>query len=448
MGLFAALVLILQPLIFYRWHLFRLNVHIPFDIAGYYLPLTAFIERSVTRHVWPFWNPQVYSGFPIHANIQAALFYPFTWFAIIANKATGGGRLFYWLEWLVPVHMMIAGIGAYLLLRQLRCSAWVSLFGATVFQIGPFFVCQAQHLGAVSTAAWFPFILLYVCRLTEEFRLRRAALLAVTIALTILAGHPAVMIVSLVLSALFCFAFIHVRLAKLRLLLFFAASCLAGGAMTAIQLIPTIQLSRLSVASLRYKWLGDGGGMHWQSLVSFIWPNYYGIFTAWDSSKYKLPYDFTSMFTFCGYAAAALIAAALILPRKTKLQTISLVLFLFSTIWMLGETTPVYPVIYKRLPHFLENALYSEPALLGFSMFAACTAAMALARIESAMPRFLIVVLVVANSWNLSRVGAGRVFNTVQGGYKVVTAEWKDGERTMPDALREMTRETIPPSMI
>jgi len=448
MGLFAVLVLIFQPLIFYRRHLFLLNAHIPFDIADYHLPLAAFIERSVTRHVWPFWNPLVYSGSPIHADIQAALFYPFTWIAIIADMATGGGRLFYWLEWLVPVHMMIAGIGAYLLLRQLRCSALVALFGATVFQISPFFVSQAQHLGAVSTAAWFPFILLCVCRLAEEFRPRRAALLAAAIALTILSGFPAALIVVVVLSALFCFGLIQARLAKWRLLLFFAASCLAGAAMAAIQLIPTIQLSRLSLASVRYKWLGDGGGMHWQSLVSFIRPDHYGIFTAWDPSKYKLPYNFTFMFTFCGYAAAVLITAALILPRKTKLLAISLALFMLSAIWMLGETTPIYPAIYRRLPHFLQNPLYPEFALLGFSMFAACTAAMALSRIEPAMPRFLIVVLVAANSWNLIRVGANRVFNTFDGGYKVVAAEWKDGERTMPDALRGMPREAIPPSRI
>jgi hypothetical protein len=448
MGLFAALVLILQPLIFYHRHLFRLDAHIPFDIAYYHLPLAAFIERSVTRHVWPLWNPQVYSGFPVHADITAGLFYPFTWLAIIADKATGGGRLFYWLEWLVPLHMMFAGIGAYLLLRQLRCSVWVALFGATVFQISPFFVSQAQHLGAISTAAWFPFILLFVCRLADEVRPRRAAFLAIAIALTILAGFPAAMIVVLVLSTLFCFALIQARLAKLRLLVFFAASCLGGIAMTAIQLIPTIQLSRLSVASLRYKWFGDGGGMHWQSFVSFIRPDYYGIFTAWDPSKYKLPYNYTFMFTFCGYATAVLIAAALILPRKTKVQAISLALFLLSAIWMLGAGTPVYPAIYHMLPHFLENAMYPEFALLGFSMFAACTAALALAGMESAMPRFLIVVLVAANSWNLIRVGANRVFNTFDGGYRVVTAGWKDGERSMPDALREMTRETQPPSRI
>lgn len=448
MGVFVALVLVLQPLIFYRRHLFRLNAHIPFDLGDYHLPLVAFIERSVTRRVWPFWDPQVYSGFPIHADIQAALYYPFTWIAILADKITGGGRLFYWLQWLVPVHMMIGGIGAYLLLRQMRCSAWVSLFGATIFQISPFFVSQAQHLGAVSTAAWFPFILLCVSLLAEEFRRRRAALLAVSVALTILAGFPAAMIVVFVLSALYCVALIQGRLAKWQLLYTFVGSCVIGAAITAIQLIPTIQLSRLSVASLRYKWLGNGGGMHWQSLVSFVSPNHYGIFTAWDSSKYTLPYNFTFMFTFCGYAAAALIATALILPRKTKLEIISLALFLLSAIWMLGETTPVYPAIYARLPHFLQNPLYPEFALVGFSMFAACTAALVCARIEPAMPRLLVVVLVIANSWNLIRVGANRVFNTFEGGYRVVAAKWKDGEQTMPDALRDLTRGTYPPSRI
>ena len=147
-------LLILQPLFFYRRHLFQLTAHIPFDFAAFHFPLVAFIERSVKQGAWPFWNPLEYCGVPIHADVQAQLYYPFTWIAILANQLTGGTRLLYWMQWLVPIHMIIGGIGAYFLLRQFRCSAWVALFGATVFQIGPFFVSQAQHLGSISTAAW------------------------------------------------------------------------------------------------------------------------------------------------------------------------------------------------------------------------------------------------------------------------------------------------------
>ncbi len=47
----AVTALIIQPLIFYRRHLFSLTAHIPFDILGFHLPLAAFIERSVRQGV-------------------------------------------------------------------------------------------------------------------------------------------------------------------------------------------------------------------------------------------------------------------------------------------------------------------------------------------------------------------------------------------------------------
>jgi Bacterial membrane protein YfhO len=441
-------VLILQPLIFYRRHLFRFTAHIPFDIQDFHLPLTAFIARSVKEHVWPFWNPLVYCGVPIHADIQAQLFYPLTWMAILLDRLSGGGRLFYWLEWLVPTHMIIAGIGAYLLLRRFRCSALVGLFGATVFQIGPFFVSQAQHLGSISTAAWFPIVLLYLSYLAEGFNSRWLGAVAIAVSMSILGGFPATTIVILAISGLFCVALIAMGLAKARLLALFIVGCLLGAALTALQLIPSLQLSSLSVASLRYQWRGNGGGMPWESLASLFWPNYYHIFSGFDAQLYKQPYNFTFMYTFCGHAALVLIAMAPFFLRKSKLLAISAGLFAFSAIWMLGENTPIYPSVVKLLPRFLQGALYAESALLGFSMFAAATAALVLSKLEPRMHRLLLVALVAANSWNVIRIGANKVFNTFDGSYEVASANWVEAGLPMPGRLRTLTQAGIPPLRI
>ena len=218
LGRTAAIVgLIIQPLIFYRRHLFRLTAHIPFDIADFHLPLVAFIEASIRRHDWPFWNPLEYCGVPIHADITAQLFYPPTWLAILLDMFSGGTRLLYWLEWSIALHMIIGGIGAYVLLRRLRCCRTVSFFGATVFQIGPFFVSQAQHLGAICAAAWFPMILVSLFDLSGGFTTRRLAQLSLSISMAFLSGFPAVLIVIVVLAGFFCVGLIRSHSGKLRL---------------------------------------------------------------------------------------------------------------------------------------------------------------------------------------------------------------------------------------
>ena len=117
---------------------------------------------------FPLWEPYTYGGYPFHADLQAQLFYPPAWIAFFLG-AIRDDAIFYWLEWLIALHLVLAGIGAYLLLRRLECGRGAALFGATAFQLGCFFVSQPQHLGAVSAAAWMPFAWLGVVQLADGF---------------------------------------------------------------------------------------------------------------------------------------------------------------------------------------------------------------------------------------------------------------------------------------
>jgi hypothetical protein len=440
----AIAILVLQPLYFYRRVVVYNTVHIPFDIQGFHLPLTWFIARCVREHILPLWNPFAYCGLPIHADIQAQLFYPFTWLSILAANLTGGKALFYWLEWQEPIHMILGGVFAYLLFRKLRCSAWVSLFGATTYQLGPFFVSQAEHLGAICSAAWFPLTCLCLVELAERPTRRWFAILALSIALSLLSGFPATTIVVVVLCGLALMAAAIARLCSWRLLVIFAAACMLAVIVSAVQLIPTFQLTHLSIASIRWQWK-DAGGLPWESLASFFWPNYYHIFSFADPHLYTLPYDFTQMYTYCGHLPLVLILISPFLIRRSKLLGISFLLMLLSVIWLLGKNTPLYPPVYKVLPKFLQGAIYAEYAMLGFSLFAAITAALVLSRFEARIPRAVLIVLVIASSWNLIRVGANRGFNTSSGGYQVATESWQDNGLPMPETLRQWTRAATPP---
>jgi hypothetical protein len=52
--------------------------------------------------VAPLWDPYSYGGMPIHADIQAQVFYPLTWLAILVSHYSQTS-LFYWVQWLVPL---------------------------------------------------------------------------------------------------------------------------------------------------------------------------------------------------------------------------------------------------------------------------------------------------------------------------------------------------------
>src|ERR1700719_2897746 len=198
----ALIFLILQPVVFYRQVLFNPRRYIPFDLEAFHLPLAAYIGRSVREGVFPFWDPYPYCGVPIHADLQAQLFYPFTWIAILLGNLSSGHKLLYWLEWLVPLHMILAGLFTFFLLRQLRTDVPSALLGGTVYQLGGFFASQAQHLGAVCCAAWLPLALLCVLKLSRDQTPRWTAMLSLSVALSILAGFPAAIVVVLPVTAL------------------------------------------------------------------------------------------------------------------------------------------------------------------------------------------------------------------------------------------------------
>jgi hypothetical protein len=422
----ALLLLIAQPLVFFRSVLFNPESHIPFDIEAFHLPLATYIARCVRQGIFPFWDPYPYCGVPIHADITAQLFYPFTWIAILLGNHSAGLKLFYWIEWLDPLHMILAGVFAFLLLRQLDASPPAALFGATVFQLGGYFASQAQHLGAICCGAWFPLVLLCVLRLTKAITLRWVAILAFSVALTILSGFPASAFVAFGAAALMILGFCLWPRPKWKAFGAILAGFALGHAIAAIQIIPTYQLSRLSIASMRSDWHLTGGGLRFESLVSLIVPNYYHIFTPFDPAQYKLPINFTFLYIYCGLIPLVLVLAAPFLRRARRLR----MFFLFtiiSAIWMLGDETPLYSLVYTHLPLFFRGALYAEFALMAFCMFMALTSALVFERLAGRAPAVVLWCIALVTAADLTYFGSGRAMNTMPGGYKKENSEYQIG---------------------
>src|SRR5258706_2222005 len=117
-SLLARLLLMAQPLVFFKRFLFNPKANIPFDIEQFHLPLVTYIARCVRLGIFPFWDPYPYCGVPIHADIQAQLFYPLSWMSIVLGNMSEGHKLYYWLEWQIPFHMILAGVFTFLPLRH------------------------------------------------------------------------------------------------------------------------------------------------------------------------------------------------------------------------------------------------------------------------------------------------------------------------------------------
>jgi hypothetical protein len=436
--LYPLLVLLLEALLFYRKILF-LPAHwtIPWDFRFYHLPLASFIEASLRRGQFPLWDPYTYCGYPFFANINAQLFYPPTWLAILASLAIGGDHLAYLMELQLVAHVIAGGCFTYLLLRALAANRLPALIGASVFELGPYFASQAQHLGAIDGAAWIPLACLSVVRLSQCRSRRWIAALAASLALSILAGFP-----STAAAAFICSFTLALLLSKsrLRLLAEYAVAAVLGIGLSLVQLLPTLQATSLSVSQFRRDFRGHGWGVPLQSLVSLVWPNYYHLF---DLNNYRMPWNPTFLYLYCGIAALLLAAAALVL-RKKYAGVFSMITLL-SLFLMLGEQTPPGRWI---LPSFLDltrDSVYVEFLLAGFTLGIAVLAGLgADALAGTRRPLGLAVLAVVCAE--LIWAGSSRPMNTgSRDAEPGVSRTQFDGSPELLRKMRELTGQSTPP---
>jgi hypothetical protein len=445
----ALLLLTIQPLVFFRHVLFFASRRIPYDLETFHLPLATYIARCVRERTLPLWDPYPYCGVPIHADITAQLFYPFTWLAIFLGNLSAGRGLYYWLEWLNPLHMILGGWFTFLLLRAMGNRAPAALIGGTVYQLGAFFASQAEHLGAICCGAWLPLVLLAVFKLYSNVTWKWIAALGLALALSVLSGFPATTLVVFVAGAIFAAGLILTQPKRVRNRDFFGAllaGLVLGSGIAAVQIVPTLQLARLSIASMRYQWLATGSGLVPQSMVSLVIPNYYHILTLFDPSG--LPIDFTFLYVYCGVIPLVLLLAAPFL-RRVPYAKMLFACSVISAIWMLGNTTPFYALIYTLLPRLVMSAMYCQYALLAFCMFVSLTAAIALQRISARAPKWVPWCLALLTAADLTFFGADRPMDSAPGNYRQEHSEQEING--YPGALRKiqrLTASTVPPLRI
>ncbi len=283
------LTLAALALLFYRQAAFTNLIFARGDTLLYFYPYWDYRAQALLAGRLPLWNPYLFMGAPFLANSQAGVFYPLNWPLIffpapIAVKIS------------LVAHVIIAAWGAYLLARRVfALEPFAATFAAAVFAFGGYLTAQVEHVNQLQGLAWLPFALLATHSVISDhaqrsvitrsgqssgseqpsFVLRpakRSFVLSLIIALQLTAGHTQTAFITLVACGLVAaYSFIVSRLTSrnhlqitpsgygLRITFFTLALTLAF-TLSAIQLLPTLELSRLSLR---------GGGLPLNEAVSF-----------------------------------------------------------------------------------------------------------------------------------------------------------------------------------
>ena len=432
-------ILLVQVLLFYGPVLFVRSATIPWDFRYYHYPLAATMADAFAHGEFPLWTPYIYCGMPFYAMLGAQPLYPPTLLAVLLSNLAGGRHLLFFMELQLVAHVFLAGLFTWRLLRALNLGPAAALTGATIYQLGAFFATQAQHVGAVHAAAWMPLAWEAVILLARGFTFRRLAMLAAALAMSFLAGFPAVTAVVWGSALLLALAL------RPRAAAYAALAAAWAAALAAVQLLPTLELTGLSVASRRSRFMGTGGGMPLEAFVSLVWPNRWGVFD-FDPLTWRLPWNVTFLYLYCGLPALVFAAAALWRRAKREALLFAALTAVFA-LWMLGDKTPAGRLLFPLLPRTLRGALYVEFALCGFTLALAVLAAFGAERLLARRRPAIQAAVVALVALDLILVSSGRPMNTASKRREpAVTREQIDGFREPAEALRKLTHATTPPA--
>lgn len=222
------------------------------DFLYYSYPVRSFAATSMAMGQFPLWNPYTFNGIPFLADIQTTVLYlPCT---ILALAVKNGSLHFGWLELVIVLHYVLAGISMAALARFLELRPVPSLFASVAFMLSGFMIVHSIHQQIITLVAWYPLITLLFLRALRDQRWFWVFLAALALGHSIFAGYPQLSLyLYLFLFALFVFELLRINgpkgLLKSPALVMSAkaaAIVILSVAVAMVQLLPTAELADLS----------------------------------------------------------------------------------------------------------------------------------------------------------------------------------------------------------
>lgn len=346
--LLAAALLLVLPTLFFGDVLFGDNNFYLRDLTRFHYPMKQILREVVQHGEFPYWNRTFSGGQPLAANPQHEVFYPPNWLIFLPSYDLG-------FRLQILLHIYIALLGMYALLRSMELAVIASLLGAISWGMGGLLLSCVNVLPTLYCAAWIPLTCLYARKFLLQRRGRDFALASLFLGLQLLVGEPTTLFqtgVLLGMYALYRAWYSENRgAATARNVFSVAMICVAAGALAAVQVIPMIDHARGSIRAQRFAFDVVGQwSMPPVKIVELIFPNLLGHASInnlpwyWGGALYPgvgLPF---LLDIYCGLAIAALAVGGL--AARLRGSRLFAILFVLSVGMALGGYTPFLRWLY------------------------------------------------------------------------------------------------------
>lgn len=335
------------------------------DVFSQQFPWQSLAADLIRQGQWPLWNPYSFSGYPLLANWQSAPVYPLRLLMVFL-----GNNLGFTLSVILQVLLSLSFV--YLYLRKIKRSLPAALTGAVIFSLSGFMMTQLENNTMGHSLLWVPLALYIIENYLEKPSIKFLPLLSVIVYAILTAGFFQPALYSLLVIALYGVCRMRVRFLFPLGLFFFL-----GVSLSAIQLLPTFELLRLSIRNLDHNIiLYQYGLLPAANLATFLAPDFFGNPSTnnfWGFLQYQETSGYFSLLSLP-------VILWLVVRKKSDFYT-KFFIFLFFSSLLLALTNPFSRAIYLfKLP--LISTGFASRWLLITSLSAAILVAIGLDKLN------------------------------------------------------------------
>ncbi|MFD0676218.1 MULTISPECIES: YfhO family protein [unclassified Paenibacillus] len=336
-------------LVFFSSVIFNGKLLSPGDAMLYY--------RPVFEWGFDLWNPYIFSGFPQFGDPQAMIWYlPRIIF-----------KVFSWNYFVVFAYVAAASF-MYGFSLKLTNNKFAAFLAGITYSMSGFFMGHLGHTAIIHAACWIPLILWGLYELNSKYQVKWFCITAFAVSMCILAGHPQMMTYSLGLGCLYVLFLSINNQNRFKFIGITASTYVLGILLSSIQLLPTLELSQLSLRSSMDFQTFNSYHLPLKQILMVFFPYLFG---GIPNIIYDYPYfgewNLTELIGYVGWLPFILIIFFFTFKLKlNKNYFFWAIVCFFSFLLTLGDTTPLSKILFHipgynlfRAParHFVEYSL-------------------------------------------------------------------------------------------
>lgn len=341
----SLIIILLYPFLLHPYYTF-----FPQSDIGIYSAWKDFLVGSFkTFGSIPLWNPYVFGGTPFIGNSQVGFFYPITLLYFIFPVKFVFGYIF-------VLDLILSAAFTYAYARLIKLTKLSSLIASCIFIFNGCILSQVflGHIIILDSFVWFPILLYIYEKIVQDKKLYYSFFLGIVFGIMLLAGNAQIPLYAFIASTFYY----YVRFlwenkknikSKIKYLFIPFISFAIGLSLSAIQLLPTLEFSKLSIRStgISYQFASDFS-LHPKQLLIFLFPSLFG--SDINNSYWGIG-SFWGTIIYTGIIPFYLFLVGFIKKRNTYFY-IFLGLLIFSIIYSLGKYSPLFKIFFDYVPFF------------------------------------------------------------------------------------------------